>query len=217
MNSEKARFNMIEQQIRPWNVTNPRVLETLALVRRERFVPQTWRKLAFADFEIPIGQGQRMWAPRIEARVLQALALKGSESVLEIGTGTGYTAALLAAHAEWVRSLEIDPLLARLANENLERNGVFNVIVSEQDGSQGWQARAPYDVILAGGAVRSIPQPWLDQLKEGGRLFAFIGEAPLMRATLITRLADGSLQQKGLFETGMDSLCIAGDRKEFAL
>lgn len=215
MNIEKARTNMIAQQVQPWEVTNPRVLETLSLVRRERFVPGIWQKLAFADFELPIGQGQKMWSPRLEARMLQALSLKGSENVLEIGGGTGYTAALLAAHAEWVHSLEIDSLLARQAHKNLDETGVFNVILTEADGSRGWESRAPFDAIVAGGAVKTLPPAWLDQLEKGGRLFALIGEAPLVKAVLVRKLEDGRLQETTLFETNMSPLKLSGQHKEF--
>ena len=215
MNIEKARANMIAQQIQPWEVTNPRVLETLSLVRRERFVPDAWQALAFADFELPIGQGQKMWSPRLEAKMLQALSLKGSENVLEIGSGTGYTAALLAAHAEWVHSLEILPFLARQAHENLERNDVFNVNVTEADGSGGCKSRAPFDAIVAGAAVKTLPQAWLDQLGKGGRLFAFVGETPLVKAVLVRKLEDGRLQETPLFETNMSPLSLSGKHKEF--
>jgi len=216
MNIEHARFNMIEQQIHPCNVMDAHVLETLALVKRERYVPQPLRELAFADVELPIGKGQTMLEPKQEAKILQALALKGTESVLEIGSGSGYMAALLAAHAEWVRTLEIDPDLVRLAHTNLEQNGVLNVVVVEADGSHGWPERAPYDVIVASGAVEAIPAAWLEQLKPGGHLFAFIGKAPVMTACLSVKSADGSVQTHALFETQVMPLRIASRRKEFA-
>jgi len=217
MNFEQARFNMIEQQIRPWNVIDPQVLESLALVKRERFVAAERSGLAFAEIKLPIGKGQNMLEPKVEARILQAIALKGTESVLEIGAGSGYMAALLAVHAEWVRTLEIDPDLARLAENNLENSGVSNVVVIEADGSEGWPERAPYDVIVASGAVESVPQAWLDQLKPGGRLFAFVGKAPVLAARLITRLADGGLRTETIFETEVPELSIRNQKREFVL
>ena len=218
MDFEHARINMIKQQIQPWNVLSTDVLDSLALVKRERFVPEDKRALAFAEIQMPIGKGQSMLEPKIEARILQALALKGNESVLEIGTGSGYMAALLAAHAEWVRTLEIDADLARLAQANLDQCGASNVIVIEADGSAGFAERAPYDVIVASGAVRSVPQAWLDQLRSGGKLFAFVGSAPVLAACLITKHADGSTRSETIFETNVPPLAVttAAD-KAFAL
>lgn len=208
MNFEQARENMIKQQIRTWSVLSSQVLDSLALVKRERFVAADKRQLAFAEVQLPIGKGQYMLEPKVEARILQALALKGTESVLEIGSGSGYMAALLAAHAEWVRTVEIDPDLARLAQHNLDNNGVSNVIAVEADGAEGWAERAPYDVIVASGAVRSVPQSWLDQLKPGGRLFAFVGTAPVIAACLITKQADGSTHSQTVFETNVPMLSL---------
>ncbi|MGC3962342.1 MAG: protein-L-isoaspartate O-methyltransferase [Rhodocyclaceae bacterium] len=209
MDFEQARFNMVEQQIRPWEVLNPDVLDTLMLVKRELFVPAEQQALAFADIELPIGKGQTMLAPKIEAKALQALAVKSTDSVLEIGTGSGYMAALLAARAEWVRSIEIEPELAQFAFENLSRNGVDNVIVEEGDGSRGWAERAPYDVIMVSGALPEIPQDLLAQLKHGGRLFAVVGAAPVMRACLVVRTADDAWQTSELFETVIPALRLA--------
>lgn len=209
MDFEQARFNMVEQQIRPWEVLNPDVLDTLMLVKRELFVPAEQQALAFADIELPIGKGQTMLAPKIEAKALQALAVKSTDSVLEIGTGSGYMAALLAARAEWVRSIEIEPELAQFAFENLSRNGVDNVIVEEGDGSRGWAERAPYDVIMVSGALPEIPQDLLAQLKHGGRLFAVVGAAPVMRACLVVRTADDAWRTSELFETVIPALRLA--------
>jgi len=217
MDMERARYLMIEQQIRPAGVIDPQVLETLALVKRERFVAEAQRPFAFADTPLPIDNGQCMLEPKIEGRILQTLALKGTESVLEIGTGSGYMAALLAARAEWVRTLEIDPELAQWAHASLERNGVFNVITVETDGSAGWAERAPYDVIVASGSVRSIPPAWLDQLKIGGRLFAVVGAGPVMQARLVTRLGDDRWDSKTVFETNLPPLRIQASNTEFVL
>ncbi|MEC5398175.1 protein-L-isoaspartate O-methyltransferase family protein [Uliginosibacterium sp. H1] len=201
MDFEQARFNMVEQQIRTWEVLDQDVLDTLMVVKREYFVPEAHRSLAFGDIEIPIGSGQVMLTPVIEAKALQALAPKHADSVLEVGSGSGYMAALLASRAEWVRSIEIDPALARLAADNLARNGVENVIVEEGDGLLGLPDRAPFDLILLSGGVRDIPQGLLEQLKVGGRLFAFVGSAPVMIGTLVTRRAENAWDSENLFDT----------------
>ena len=201
MNFEKARFNMVEQQIRPWEVLDPVVLDLLMSVKREEFVPSQSRALALSEAEIPLGFGQVMLRPVIEGKILQALQLKETDSVLEIGTGSGFFTALLAARADWVRTIEIEPALARMASDNLSRNNVSNVIVEEGDGAQGWPERAPYDVIVISGGLPFLPQALLEQLKVGGRLFAFVGEAPLMKARLVTCEAEGQFRTEDLFET----------------
>ncbi|WP_068808598.1 protein-L-isoaspartate O-methyltransferase family protein [Thauera phenolivorans] len=201
MNFEKARFNMVEQQIRPWDVLDTDVLDLLMSVRREEFVPASARALAFADVEIPIGCGQVMLKPVIEGKILQALQLKKSDSVLEIGAGSGYFAALLAARTEWVRTIDIEPALVKLANENLARYGVENVIVEDGNAAEGWPSRAPYDVIVVSGGLPFLPQSLLAQLKIGGRLFAFVGEAPVMKAQLVTCEAEGRYRTEDVFET----------------
>ena len=207
MNFEQARFNMIEQQLRPGKVLNPDVLEVLSVVKREEFVPPAHRRLAFADTQIPLGgaAGARMFAPRVEAHALQALAMKKHENVLEVGTGSGYMAALLGAHADHVWSLEIDPQLAATARENLRRAGVTNVSVEAGNGLPGLPAHAPYDAIMVSGAVAAVPRVLLDQLKPGGRLFAIEGTAPAMQAVLYTRQG-GEFHRLAVFETVVASL-----------
>ena len=202
MNFEQARFNMIEQQLRPGKVLNPDVLDVLFVVKREDFIPPAHRRLAFADTEIPLGgtPGVAMFAPRVEAHALQALAMKKHENVLEIGTGSGYMAALLGAHADHVWSIEIDPGLAETARENLRRAGVTNVTVEVGNGLAGVTAHAPYDAIMVSGAVAKVPQALLDQLKPGGRLFAIEGAAPAMEAALYTR-AGTEFRRTAVFET----------------
>ena len=188
MDLNQARFNMIEQQIRPWEVLDPAVLALLAEVRREDFVPLAHQALAFVDMEIPLGKqpGQVMLAPRVQARLVQDLAVKKTDKVLEIGTGSGFTSALLARQAAQVLTFEIDAAMAAQARANLDKAGVQNVTVRQADGSQGAPSEGPFDVILLSGSVAEVPRPLLEQLAPGGRLVAIVGEEPMMRATLIT-------------------------------
>ena len=206
MNIEQARFNMIEQQIRPWEVLDPQVLDLLFVVKREDFVPPAYRNLAFADMEIPIGSGQVMLAPRVEARLMQELAIKNTDKVLEIGTGSGYMAALLAACADQVVTVESRPEIADFAHQNLERAGVANVTIEIGDGANGWSQRGPYDAIVVSGALPSLPDALLKQLRLGGRLAAIVGEAPVMEAQLVTCSAEGVYNTVNLFETVVPKL-----------
>ena len=216
MNFEQARFNMVEQQIRPWEVLDQDVLDLLMTVKREEFVPAAYRDLAFTEVEIPIGCGQVMLKPVSEGKVLQALRLGKADSVLEVGTGSGYFAALLAARTEWVRTIELEPELVKLAGANLARNGVENVVVVQGDGIAGWAERAPYDVIVVSGGLPFVPQALLEQLKVGGRLFAFVGEAPVMKARLITCEAEGRFRTEDIFETVVPMLKDASKRDGFS-
>ncbi|PUE39562.1 protein-L-isoaspartate O-methyltransferase [Limnohabitans sp. Hippo3] len=194
MDLNQARFNMIEQQIRPWEVLDPQVLELLSVVRREDFVPMAHKALAFVDMEIPLGAApnQVMLAPRVQARMLQDLAVKKTDKALDIGTGSGFMAALLAHQAASVLSLEIDAHLAAQAQANLQKAGVTNVVVRTADGSQGAAADGPFDVIVLSGSVAEVPAALLQQLAVGGRLVAIVGDEPMMRATLITRTSESS-------------------------
>ena len=202
MNFEQARFNMIEQQLRPARVLDPDVLDMLFVVKREEFVPAAHRRLAFADTELPLGGGERarMFAPKVEALALQALAMKKHENVLEVGTGSGYMAALLGVHADHVWSIEIDPQLAAMARESLRRAGVTNVSVEVGNGLAGLPSHAPYDVIMVSGALGKVPRALLDQLKPGGRLFAIEGAAPAMEAVLYVRVG-ADFRRLAVFET----------------
>ena len=192
MDLNQARFNMIEQQIRPWEVLDPQVLNLLSVVRREDFVPLAHKALAFVDMEIPLGTAtnQVMLAPRVQARLLQELALKNTDKVLEVGTGSGFMAALMAHQAASVLSLESDASLAAQAQNNLQQAGVRNVTVRVADGSQGAAADGPFDAILLSGSVAQVPSVLLQQLKVGGRLVAIVGDEPMMRATVVTRAND---------------------------
>lgn len=207
MDIERARFNMIEQQIRPWEVLDPAVLELLAVVRREDFVPPAYRALAFVDTQVPLGDmaaGQCMLEPRLEARLLQELQVQRHEKVLELGTGSGFMAALLGHRAQRVLSLECVPSLAASARAHLQRAGVVNVSVldvSAAEGAQGLPAQAPFDAIVLSGSVAEVPRPLLEQLKVGGRLLAIVGDEPIMRARLFTRTADAAWSSVDVFDT----------------
>jgi protein-L-isoaspartate(D-aspartate) O-methyltransferase len=204
MNYEQARFNMIEQQIRPWEVLDNQVLSLLAVVKREDFVPLAHRALAFVDMEIPLtadlhkNPGQCMFAPKVEARILQDLAVQKHEKVLEIGTGSGYMAALLAHRAQQLITLEIEPVLAQQARDKLQRAGIYNAEVRTGDGatslaqavSSSDPLQGPFDVIVLSGSVAEVPASLLALLKVGGRLSAIVGFEPIMRATLVTRVTD---------------------------
>jgi len=201
MNTEQARFNMIEQQIRPWDVLDPAVLSLLTVVKREDFVPAAYRSLAFVDTEVPLPAGQCMLAPRVEARMLQELNVHRHERVLEVGAGSGYMAALLAHRAQHVTTLEIVPELARMASDNLRRAAVVNARVVEADGSRGFPTEAPFDAIMLSGSVAEVPQGLLGQLKVGGRLIAIVGQQPVMRCTLVTRSGEHAFASVDLFDT----------------
>lgn len=201
MNVEQARFNMIEQQIRPWDVLDPEVLSLLALLRREDFVPSAYRSLAFMDMEVPLPDGQCMLAPRVEARLLQELQLQRHERVLEVGAGSGFMAALLAHRAHQVFSMELSETLARMAADNLRLAGVTNAVVRCADGAKGDRGEAPFDAIVLSGSVQQVPRTLLEQLKIGGRLVAIVGDEPVMRARLHTRADDQSWSQVDLFDT----------------
>jgi len=206
MNFELARFNMVAQQLRPWNLHDEEVLERFTVVRREDFVPEGWRSLAFADIEIPLPGGASMLAPKIEAHLLQALQARRHGRALLVGAGSGHLAALLAMHAERVLAIEIVPELVELARDNLARAGIRNVSVELGDGSQGWPAQAPYDSILIAGALPKLPKALPGQLKVGGRLAGFVGRAPVMTLTTIHRRDEQAIERRGLLETCVPEL-----------
>ncbi len=209
MNLEEARFNMIEQQIRPWNVLDADVLHLLAVMKREDFVPLAHKALAFVDMEIPLQGtfedaqrlGQVMLAPRVEARMLHDLAVQKHEKVLEVGTGSGFMAALLAHRAQRVISLELDAALATQARSNLQKAGIHNADVRVGDGAKAVLNEGPFDVIVLSGSVAEVPQALLAQLKAGGRLAAIVGDEPMMRATFVTRNSETGFESTQPWDT----------------
>jgi protein-L-isoaspartate(D-aspartate) O-methyltransferase len=209
MNFEQARTNMVEQQIRTWEVLDQAVLDLLYAVPREDFVPPSCRTLAFVDMEIPIGDGEKMMAPKLEARIVQEAAPGKGERVLEVGTGSGYLTALLAHRAAHVHSVEIRPALAAFGRANLERHGADNVTLETGDAARGWPTRAPYDLIVLTGSTPVLPKVLLEQLSPGGRLFAVVGEDPVMVARLVTCSAPGAFRSVELFDTMLAPLANA--------
>ena len=201
MNLEQARTNMVEQQIRTWDVLDQDVIDLLYAVPREEFVPAAHRALAFADLEIPLPEGERMWTPKMEARVLQELGVRKTDRVLEVGTGSGYLTALLSRRAAQVCSVEIKPTLAELGKRNLERQGAEHLSLEVGDAARGWPRHAPYDVIVLTGSTPVLPRAFLEQLAPGGRLFAVVGEAPAMAARLLTCTGPQAFHDTDLFET----------------
>ncbi|GMU72108.1 MAG: protein-L-isoaspartate O-methyltransferase [Burkholderiales bacterium] len=215
MDVEQARFNMVEQQIRPWEVLDPAVLDLLFTVRREEFVPSAYRALAFADLEIPIGEGESMWAPKLEARALQELAPRRGETVLEIGTGSGYLTALIASLAGHVTSVEIHGRFSREAAGRLRRAAIDNVELVVGDGSRGF-GNDSYDAILLSGSTPILHEAFFRQLKPGGRVFAIVGDAPAMTAKLFRFSAPGACAVTSLFETVVKPLVNAPAPARFA-
>ena len=215
MNVEQARFNMIEQQIRPWDVLDTSVLSLLSVVRREDFVPPAHRALAFMDLEIPLPGGQSMLSPKLEARLVQDLRLGKRDHVLQVGAGSGYVTALLAHKAQRVIALENQPELAAMARANLRRAQIGNAEVVEADGREGLAAQGPYNAIVLTGSVTSVPQALFDQLKPGGRLLAIVGREPVMQAILYTKGEQGQMGHEVLFDTLVRPLAGLTARPEF--
>ena len=209
MNIEQARFNMVEQQIRTWDVLDPDVLGLLFEVKRERFVPEAHRELAFMDLEIPIGHGEAMMQPKVEARILQEIALQPHETVYEAGTGTGYLAALLSRRAKHVTSAEIHGDLSAGARCSLADAGISNVTLLEGDSARAPLGETAFDVIVLAGSTPLLPEAFAARLNPGGRLFAVTGEAPVMEAVLVRHAAAGSFSRTVLFETMLKPLVNA--------
>lgn len=213
---ERARFNMVEQQIRPWDVLDTKVLDLLHRVKREEFVPPGHQALAFADLEIPIGLGEVMLPPKIEARILQEVALTPQDRILEVGTGSGYMTALLASQGAHVYSVDIVDAFVHIAGERLAQHGIQNVTLEQGDAARGWEKHAPYDVIVLTGSVPLLAESFQQSLAVGGRLFAVVGEAPVMEARLISCVSTGAWQTASLFETCIPPLRHAPQRPRFS-
>ena len=216
MDLEKARFNMIEQQIRPWEVLDDTILCLLQRIKREEYVPEAYRAMAFMDLEIPLGHGESMLSPKVEARLVQELHLDPTDKVLEVGTGCGYMTALLASLAGHVHSLEIIPEFSQAAAQKLAAHDISNVTCEIGDAARGWQKYAPYDVIVVTGSLPLLPDEFIAQLKPGGRLLAFIGLAPAMEARLTRLIEPGVIDSEVIFETNVRALKNASQPAQFA-
>lgn len=215
MDIDQARFNMVEQQIRPWDVLDPRVLDLLFKVKREDYVPSVYQSLAFVDMEIPLGHGESMWPPRMEARTLQALQLQGHERVMEVGTGSGYLSALLAAMANAVITVEIHADLKAEAERKFQARGIGNIQTRQGDAARDWEQDGQFDIIVLTGSTPVLPESWLRRLNPGGRLFAIVGEAPVMTARLVTCVSSGAYRTDSLFETVVKPLVNALEPERF--
>jgi protein-L-isoaspartate(D-aspartate) O-methyltransferase len=215
MDYEQARFNMIEQQIRPWEVLDPKVLDLLSRVKREDFTPQVYQSLAFVDMEIPLGHGEVMWSPRVEARALQALQIQPGDRALEIGTGSGYLTALLASQADSVVTVEIHADLKEEAEKRFHAHGFANIQTRQGDAARDWPGDGNFDVIVLTGSVPMLPEAYLKRLNPGGRLFAIVGEGPAMSARLVTCVSPGVYHTDSLFETVSKTLANAAEPERF--
>jgi protein-L-isoaspartate(D-aspartate) O-methyltransferase len=213
-NMELARFNMVEQQIRPWDVLDADVLDLIKKVKREHFVPVDKQALAFMDVEIPLGHGLKMWSPKLEARALQSLKLKPTDRVLEVGTGSGFLTALLSRMAQHVTSVEMVQELSARAARTLTAHHYDNVTLEVGDASKGW-GNEKFDAIVLSGSVPTAPETFYAMLKPGGRLFAIVGDAPAMHATLVTCVAPGVFETTTLFETSVAPLANAPQPERF--
>ena len=215
MNFDQARFNMVEQQIRPWAVLDSRVLSLLETIHREDFVPVRYRKLAFADLAVPLACGQFMMRPKIEARMLQALNLREDESVLEIGTGSGFVTACLASLAKCVVSVELFEELHQKASLELQDKGIANAELFLGDVMGGWQPEQAHDVVVVTGSVPQVLEQFKGWVNPGGRLFVVTGDSPAMEARLLTRLDVTEWTEESLFETDLPRLVNAELPPEF--
>ena len=209
MDIEQTRFNMVVQQIRPWYVLDDNVLDLLYKLKREEFVPAESRTAAFVDMEIPLGHGQVMLTPKMEARIVQELHINPTDKILEVGSGSGYMTALLAQRGEHVYSVEIIPELKAMAEKNLQAHGITNVTLEQGDAARGWPQHAPYDAIVLTASTPALPEAFQNSLNPGGRLFAIVGEDPVMEAILITCVAPGQFTSTTLFETSTAPLINA--------
>lgn len=217
LNLQQARENMVLQQIRTWDVLDQRVLDLLEAMPREDFVPEIYRNLAYADMRIPLGQGEVMMPPVVEARMLQALDIQPHDTVLEIGTGSGFVTALLAKLARHVHSVEIHPKFTETAAQTLTDHGIINVTLHTGDAARGWTNSGQVDVLAITGSLPTLPEVFQQTLNPGGRLFAIVGDSPAMEAMLITRLGDKEFHRETLFETDLPVLRNAHQPNRFVL
>jgi len=203
MDMEQARFNMVEQQIRPWDVLDPNVLDLLFKLKREEFVPEAWRVLALADMDIPLGHGESMLSPKLEARIVQEVRIQDGERILEIGTGSGYMTALLAklAGSGTVQSVDNVAEFTAAAKDKLAQHGIANVTLETGDAGRGWSGLENYDLVVITGSLPVLPDGYLKNMKIGSRLFAVVGECPVMEARLVTRISQDVWRTADLFET----------------
>lgn len=217
LNLQQARENMVSQQIRTWDVLDPRVLDLLENMPREDFVPEIYRNLAYADIAVPLGFSEVMMTPKVEARMLQALDIQPHESVLEIGTGSGFVTALLAKLARYVYSVELHPGFTKTAAARLADHGLVNISLATGDAARGWSDCGQVDVIAITGSLPVLPEVFQLGLNPGGRLFAIVGDAPAMTAQLITRVSESEFRSENLFETDLPPLRNALQPNRFEL
>lgn len=215
-NLDIARVNMVEQQIRPWNVLNQQVLDLLTVSPRQDYLPEQYRSLAYADIGVPIGNGQTAMPPKVEAHFLQALEIKPGESILEVGTGCGHLTSLLATLGKHVYSVELIPELHELAARNLSAHGITNVTLEIGDASGGWPQHEPYDVIAITGSLPILPDSFRNSLAVGGRMIAILGQSPVMAVKLMQKTGSNHWLERDLFETDVASLHNAQIPKQFA-
>ncbi len=215
LNLELARHNMVESQVRTWDVLDPRIIELLARAPRDRFVPEQLRSLAYADMSLPLGRGQIMMPPKLEARLLQALEIGRGDRILEIGTGSGFMTWLLASLGGQVFSVEIMPEFKMNAAARVAALGITNVTFETGDGSRGWARHQPYDAILLTGSVPELPDAFRGSLADGGRLVAVVGKPPVMEAMLVRRTGRESFTTYSLFETVLPPLINAREPEQF--
>ena len=217
LNFEEARHNMIVQQIQPWNIRDEKVLDLLQRLPREDFVPAKYKEHAFTDVNIPLGNGQEMMSPKLEAFMLQALKVQEQDKVLEIGTGSGYVTALLASQSRHVVTVDINEDTQKQAEEKLTAHQITNVTFEVGDATLGWDKQKPYDVIAITGSLPILPEVFQRNLSVGGRLFAIVGDAPAMEAILITREKDNEYSHQVLLETDIPALINAAQPERFVL
>lgn len=215
LNIEQARFNMIEQQVRPWDVLDPKVLELMEAIPREAFVPAGYENLAYADIEIPLGHGETMLHPKMVGRLLQAVDIDLLDVALEVGTGSGYQTALLARGCRQVFSVDINGEISAQAHARLNAQGINNVTLEVGDAARGWDQHRPYDLIIISGSLPVLPEAFQKSLNRGGRLVAVVGDGPVMEAVLITRTGDNEWSRESLFETSLKPLANAMQPQRF--